>query len=350
MTTAVRRRSGLLLFFASLGMTLGGCDCEPPVRSLTPGFVVVTPKQLTLSPVYVGQVARGVVTATNRGETMDLSQVSVIGPFSAIPGRLGVAGGASEDIIVSFAPAFPGSAVGVLRIGTIEVPIEAEGLEVPECRSTNVCVESRFEMMGARCVEAPRPDDTACETSCVTGGCAAGTCVGRLKGCDDSNACTVDACAETTGCSHQPRICPQPAAPCQVARCDEATGCATEPAVDGTLCGPDDCLATQVDVCIAGSGSCSLAAPTTSSRIPGSGTAAPGRNATPPPRRHSASVTRWRTTPCASESFCTEAPGTSATACPTVGSGTARPGLGVLRPTSQRPGPTRWSSTVPDNG
>ena len=31
------------------------------------------------------------------------------------------------------------------------------------------------------------------------------------------------------------------------------TGCATEEAPDGTLCGPDDCLATQVDVCISGS-------------------------------------------------------------------------------------------------
>jgi hypothetical protein len=76
--------------------------------------------------------------------------------------------------------------------------------------------------------------------------------VGQRKGCDDANACTVDACDEAAGCSHSLRICPQPTTPCRVARCDVATGCATEEAPDGTLCGPDDCLATQVDVCISG--------------------------------------------------------------------------------------------------
>ena len=45
----------------------------------------------------------------------------------------------------------------------------------------------------------------------------------------------------------------KPTTPCRVARCDVTTGCATEEAPDGTLCGPDDCLATQVDVCISGS-------------------------------------------------------------------------------------------------
>jgi hypothetical protein len=43
-----------------------------------------------------------------------------------------------------------------------------------------------------------------------------------------------------------------PANPCEVSRCNSSTGCGVEAVPDGTLCGVDDCLATQVDVCVAG--------------------------------------------------------------------------------------------------
>jgi hypothetical protein len=116
---------------------------------------------------------------------------------------------------------------------------------------SSVCVDARFDVATAQCVEARKPEGASCETRCVTGGCTNGACIGGLKGCDDGDACTLDACDEAAGCSHPPVTCPATGV-CQLALCRKATGCALEEAPDGTLCGVDDCLATQVDVCLSG--------------------------------------------------------------------------------------------------
>jgi hypothetical protein len=236
-----------------LCLATAGCRCAPPsIKSAEPARLVVTPETLVLGPVYLGQSATGVVSVVNEGGAISEADVSVPAPFSVDVASLRLVQGAAADLVVSFSPQRPGPASAVLLVGTLEVRVEAEGLEVSACLPTTVCADAHFDVVGAQCVEAPKPDGAACETSCVSGACSAGTCVGTLKGCDDGNACTTDACDETAGCSHALRACPQPTAPCQVARCDSATGCGTQDAPDGTLCGPDDCLATQVQVCIVG--------------------------------------------------------------------------------------------------
>jgi hypothetical protein len=237
---------------AVLSLSLSACRCGPKVQPVEPPRLVLTPQRLSLGTVYVRQVATGVVSAVNEGGAPVEADVVVEAPFTVEPGRLRLVRGEATQVTVSFAPLQPGLVSGVLLVGDIQVQVEAEALEVPACVATTVCTEARFDVAGAQCVESTRANGAACETSCVTGACSAGTCVGQLKGCDDANACTVDACDEAAGCSHTPRVCPEPTNPCQVAGCDLATGCTTEPAVDGTLCGPDDCLATQVNVCITG--------------------------------------------------------------------------------------------------
>jgi hypothetical protein len=246
-----RRRVHLTLVAVGL-LALGSCRCSSSVVAAAPAKLAVTPGKLVLGSVYVGQQGVGRVSAVNEGGGAVEVDVSVAAPFAVAPSQLRLAGGSSVDLVVTFTPVQPGPVAGVLSVGTLEVPVEAVGLEVPACFSDSVCVEAHFDFTAAQCVALTKGDGAACETSCVTGACAAGTCVGRPKGCDDSNACTVDACTEGAGCSHLPRTCPAPTAPCQVARCDSATGCGTEPAPDGTLCGPDLCAATHVDVCMTG--------------------------------------------------------------------------------------------------
>jgi hypothetical protein len=245
----VRRHPVML---AVLSLAVSGCRCGSQLEQVEPPRLVLTPQRLSLGPVYVGQVASGLVSAVNEGGAALEADVSVEAPFTVEPGRLRLVRGDATDITVSFSPSQPGVVSGVLLVGELQVRVEAEALEVPACVASAVCAEARFDVAGAQCIESTRANGAACETRCVTGACSDGTCVGQLKGCDDANACTIDACDEAAGCSHSVRVCPPPTTPCRVARCDVTTGCATEEAPDGTLCGPDDCLATQVDVCISG--------------------------------------------------------------------------------------------------
>ena len=195
------------------------------MRAMTvAGLAVATPTRLVLGATYVGQTGgRGRQRGRRRSGGRGLRVV-------ALHGRRGSPGsgrGEAVESTVAFAPTAAGPASATLLIGSLEVPVEAQGLEVPACLS------------GA-----------GCETSCVTGACTGGLCVGTLEGGDD--ACAEDACDETSGCGHLRRFGPSPSTPCLVAKCDAATGCGIEAVPDGTRCGPDDCLVTQVDVCIVG--------------------------------------------------------------------------------------------------
>lgn len=201
---------------------------------------------------YVGQSTSASVTLTNQGGASVTFAPSIDPPFSVATGAITLARGEAAPLSVTFTPIVVGRASGVLRAGELEVEVEAEGLEVPQCVASSVCVASSFDFAAAVCREAPKLDGTVCESSCVIGACEQGTCIGQLKGCDDSDACTVDGCSETAGCSHAPRVCPVPQNPCRVATCDSATGCGLEDAPDGTLCGPDNCVDLEVDICITG--------------------------------------------------------------------------------------------------
>ncbi len=217
---------------------------------LEPARLTVDPASLVLAQTWVGLPTRGTVTITNVGGTPVTSDVAIAAPFSTEPARVEVRRGESVAVTISFVGTAVGAAAATLRVGSLEVPVSAEVLEVPQCAAP-VCGESQFSAEAGQCVSAPAIDGSACLTRCVAGACHAGVCEGRLVGCDDQNACTLDACDEATGCVHPPLVCPPPAV-CRVVRCDSSRGCVDEEAPDGTLCGADDCEASQVDVCILG--------------------------------------------------------------------------------------------------
>ncbi len=240
------------LLWLSWALVLVSCRCTAPLTAVEPALLEATPTSLVLPATWVGERMVGVVTVRNLGGAKAVAEVLVAPPFSVDATHLELSRGETAALAVTFAPTVAGHASALLRVGALEVQVEAEALEVPACVASGVCLEAHFDTGAAQCVSASRPDQTACETACVTGGCVGGGCVGRLKGCDDHDACTVDLCDEVSGCGHQALSCPEPTNPCEVARCDAVTGCSAEPVIDGTLCGADDCAATLVDVCIAG--------------------------------------------------------------------------------------------------
>ncbi len=232
-----------------------GCHCRgPTVDQLGPAVVEVSPTRLTFPATYVG--ATGSLTldvAHLGGSPASLTVGPAALPFSATPPSVDLSRGERASVRVDFAPQSSGPFSATLRVGEAEVQLEGEGLEQPACTPPSACVGSSFDVGAASCVEAPRPDGTACSSRCVANGtCNAAVCLGTFAACDDQNACTLDACSEAQGCSHPPRTCPAPTGACRVARCDTRTGCLEEDAPDGTLCGVDDCLATTVDVCLLG--------------------------------------------------------------------------------------------------
>lgn len=221
--------------------------CKPPeVTGLPDADVRVSAQRVTFTPTYVGyRDEREVVFSNLGGRTADVA-LTVEPPFFVEPGNFQLARGADQRVRITFAP----TSAGLVQSAMEGVALEGEGLAIPECSAATACTTSRFD--GQQCVEENRPDGTGCETNCLTGQCNAGTCVGSMKGCATNDACLVPTCDEQTGCGSAPRMCPEPTSPCQVATCASATGCGFADALDGTLCGDDDCFATQVNVCITG--------------------------------------------------------------------------------------------------
>lgn len=234
-------------------LLLGGCRCETiDVQKLSPGQLRFTPERVSFEATFIGSTRTTSLEVVNtQGATVN-AEVSIGDPFTADVTSLALVRGAATTINLTFIPNSTGIASGVLKIANLELAVEGEGLEVPSCTTENVCAQTRFDFEAAQCVESLREDGASCETRCVIGGCQAGVCAGALRGCDDADLCTVDACGESSGCTHTPRNCPAPTNPCKVATCDASVGCGEADAPDGTVCGRDDCTASTVDVCIAG--------------------------------------------------------------------------------------------------
>lgn len=221
--------------------------CKPPeVTGLPDADVRVSDARVTFTPTYVGYRDEREVTFSNFGGRIADVALNVEPPFFVEPSNFQLTRGADQRVRVTFAPTATGLATAAMQ----GVALEGEGLAIPECGAATACTTSHFD--GQQCVEENRPNGTGCETNCIVGQCNAGTCVGSINGCATNDACLVPTCDEQTGCGSAPRMCPEPASPCQVATCDSATGCGFADALDGTLCGDDDCFATQVNVCITG--------------------------------------------------------------------------------------------------
>lgn len=242
--------SGRVLACLALS-ALAACRCDDGVGRVTPADVSVTPTRVEFEATYVGHARQATVTLRNLGGATARGDAVVDAPFSVNPTTVELARGAEQPLTVTFSPVAAGPFTATLRIGELAVALVGEGLSVPVCEASDACHVADFDLETAMCREAPRLDGVDCATSCVTGTCSDGACVGTPRDCGDGDACTLDLCG-ASGCSHAPVTCAPPTSKCQVARCDADAGCVVEAVDDGVLCGPDDCLASEVDVCLAG--------------------------------------------------------------------------------------------------
>jgi subtilisin-like proprotein convertase family protein len=93
------------------------------------------------------------------------------------------------------------------------------------CDDANACT-SNDACSGGTCVGTPNSDPCDDGLLCTTNDtCSGGTCTGTAVNCDDSNACTTDACDAGTGnCTHDPVDCNDNNG-CTADYCDPPTGC-----------------------------------------------------------------------------------------------------------------------------
>lgn len=232
---------------------LAGCRCEP-VTARVEDQLRVTPESLEFPDTVLGSPSVRAVTITNRSRgSISLPLTVDSSDFTLGFSELELGGGDSVELPVTFGPAVATFVSATLSIGTIQVALRGNGKEPGRCATAAPCHSVTFDARTAACVDTTLDDGTACQTSCLAGVCAAGTCVGEVTGCeDDHDACTVAACDPQLGCRQLTRMCPAPAGKCQVASCDAQTGCGVAAAPDGTVCGVDDCTLDRVEVCITG--------------------------------------------------------------------------------------------------
>ena len=118
------------------------------------------------------------------------------------------------------------------------------------CDDNNPCTTDVCDL-SVGCTTTNVADDTGCTDglACTeSDSCLAGLCLGVPKSCDDGVACTIDACNDSTGCTHTPvdSACDDDVA-CTTDTCG-ATGCETEyvnaACDDGIDCTTNFCEAT----------------------------------------------------------------------------------------------------------
>lgn len=111
-------------------------------------------------------------------------------------------------------------------VGCVFAPIDSA------CNDQNLCTQDLC-LPGSGCQHPPVTIPTSCDdnSACTSGDTCdlnLGTCVGKIKDCDDSNVCTTDSCNTSTGaCVHSPAA----------SVCDDNLGCTT-----GDYCISGQCL------------------------------------------------------------------------------------------------------------
>jgi hypothetical protein len=222
--------------------------CRPvPELIAGGGDLRVAPPQLDFGDVASGSTATRTLTLQNVRASPIAVHVASHAPFEAVQ-DVQVEGGAELSVEVRFAPPEAGASTGVLDLssdaGHVFVPVDGRGVD---CPAIDAC--HTLQISNGVCEAAPRPDGTPCEAACVVGAaCSAGVCVGASDACDDGDACTIDVCDPSGGCSHTPLHCPS--SPCMAATCDARAGCGLTPVTDGTSCG--DAVCAWADICMGG--------------------------------------------------------------------------------------------------
>jgi hypothetical protein len=226
------------------------------VACRVPGGPVAPESALSVTPT---QLDFGIVGRTTSGKRTLLLQntskapltvhATPTWPYDAAPDTR-LEAGASAALEVRFSPTVLGDAPGTLDLLWNEthlyVALHGTGLDCPAIDSCHV-----LQQQDGACVAVALPDGTGCDTACITGAtCQAGACVGSVNICDDGDACTLDSCDPSSGCTQTAVTCAP--TPCMrpTGTCDPHTGCALTPAEDGTLCGAVACA--WAEVCVSG--------------------------------------------------------------------------------------------------
>lgn len=229
-----------------------GCRCNESVQGVQATFRPAE-TSVDFGRVLENTTAKKslLLLATERG-SVDV-ELSVTGPF-AVPMQVTVPGGSEVAVQIEFnAGSQPVTGTLALKSARQQYQVELKGTGVrpKDCSTTQACREGEYIFESDSCVLHLLADGTACEPDSLClekGECRAGVCQGVARLCDDSNVCTVDACAPDVGCLHTPRVCPAPSDPCQVATCERDRGCGQGPAPDGTVCGSVDCVTAHLCV------------------------------------------------------------------------------------------------------
>jgi hypothetical protein len=209
----------------------------------------VTPAQLDFGIVGRRTTGKRTVMLQNTSKAPLTVHATPTWPYDAAPDTR-LEGGASTALEVRFSPTVLGDAPGTLDLlwndTHLYVALQGTGLDCPAIDSCHV-----LQRVDDACVAVALPDGTGCDSACITGAtCQAGTCVGTLNICDDGDACTLDSCDPSSGCTHAAVTCAP--TPCMrpTGTCDPHSGCALAPAEDGTLCGAVACA--WAEVCVSG--------------------------------------------------------------------------------------------------
>jgi hypothetical protein len=238
----------------AIALTWVVAACRDPSLVGTGGDLAVEPAQVAFPQTLVGDVGRATLVVTNASRAPRTVDLEVGGPFSG-PSQLQVGGGESATLELLFLPtaagAFTGQATLTAEKQVARVELSGSAIAPVSCPVSPAPCRAMQPTLEGTCIEVPSADDAACATPCVERGvCRQGQCVGQPRVCDDADACTTDACADSTGCVHAPVQCAAPANPCQTAVCDARSGCRVEEVLDGTACGENTCVTAKV--CLAG--------------------------------------------------------------------------------------------------
>lgn len=243
-----------------VGFLLLGCGD----KGLRPeeGRFEVAATSLDFGAVLQGESSRLPLEIRNLGRARTTIELRIDAPFAG-PSSIALGGGEVRSVELEFragAGVARGRLVATDGRVTSEVALTGEGVVPLDCMPSSPCHTSTFDLATRTCVETARADGSGCVPTslCLDAGtCVAGLCVGQPRACDDQNACTNDACSETLGCVHSPRLCPPSARVCHVATCDPDVGCGEAPAQNLSPCGAISC--EQASLCMAGA--CQVFAP-----------------------------------------------------------------------------------------
>jgi hypothetical protein len=119
-----------------------------------------------------------------------------------------------------------------------------------DCADANPCTADACP--AGICVHTALEDGASCANADACDGaetCQAAACMaGPPLACDDGDACTIDGCEPTTGCTHDPASCDDQEG-CTIDACDPLTGCRHAPldCADQNPCTADACVAGACD-------------------------------------------------------------------------------------------------------